>query len=568
MKTRQFTEAQIAFALQQADSGTPVGDIVRKMGISEATFYLWKKKYAGPNRMLKRAGSRLGRSALFVHGLGVSFALVAATVLYLARIDYASENSFVLMAVGGGAFLVCSVWSVVLAVRAVRARELLLLPALVGLIFWAEFSGILVGLWFAGYTEWRMFSVLTVFKMMADMAFGLALPVLLPVTLVAAVLACAFSRGIVRRIEARRLGQGMVTWTEPFRTRVKSSAFAACLTLSMLLLLPVPLVLYCASVSSYHGPDASVLNPSTGFYHPWEDGQRRDWFAGLVYATPEFLLTFSERLAHAVPFGMTDRARGAIVRFQVLSADRLAAIASDGTDPLQSVAFIALQKRNPELAAEFVRRAWLQGAAMNNGAGLAYLHMMDPDVARLLLDDLASLCESGWASQSQSTAFMLYVTVAPEDQVRNIVERWARSRMLADRRKFYKQFCIWLRNRELFLEYVLPGLNERDPLTESVVLNTLISRLGSDPGAGLVAGHEVLNRCLKLLENSHPAVRMLAARLILQTKLVEVTSADMKALDALPCIGPNAPVPPGWQPPPVYGAIRAAAEQWLKEHGE
>lgn len=44
---KRFTEAQITFALRQADSGTSIGEIIRKMGIAEATFYRWKKKYAG-----------------------------------------------------------------------------------------------------------------------------------------------------------------------------------------------------------------------------------------------------------------------------------------------------------------------------------------------------------------------------------------------------------------------------------------------------------------------------------------------------------------------------------------
>ena len=44
---KRFTEAQIAFALRQADSGTPIVEITRKLGIAEATFYRWKKKYAG-----------------------------------------------------------------------------------------------------------------------------------------------------------------------------------------------------------------------------------------------------------------------------------------------------------------------------------------------------------------------------------------------------------------------------------------------------------------------------------------------------------------------------------------
>lgn len=47
MKKKRYTEAQIAFALRQAESGTAVSEIVRKMGISEATFYRWKQKFDG-----------------------------------------------------------------------------------------------------------------------------------------------------------------------------------------------------------------------------------------------------------------------------------------------------------------------------------------------------------------------------------------------------------------------------------------------------------------------------------------------------------------------------------------
>ncbi len=47
MKKTRYTEEQIAFALKQAETGTRVGKVCRKMGISEATFYNWKKKFAG-----------------------------------------------------------------------------------------------------------------------------------------------------------------------------------------------------------------------------------------------------------------------------------------------------------------------------------------------------------------------------------------------------------------------------------------------------------------------------------------------------------------------------------------
>lgn len=47
MKRSKFTDEQIAFALKQAETGTPVAEVCRKMGISDATFYIWKKKYGG-----------------------------------------------------------------------------------------------------------------------------------------------------------------------------------------------------------------------------------------------------------------------------------------------------------------------------------------------------------------------------------------------------------------------------------------------------------------------------------------------------------------------------------------
>lgn len=47
MKKSRYTEQQIAFALKQAETGTPVKEVIRKMGISEQTFYRWKKQYGG-----------------------------------------------------------------------------------------------------------------------------------------------------------------------------------------------------------------------------------------------------------------------------------------------------------------------------------------------------------------------------------------------------------------------------------------------------------------------------------------------------------------------------------------
>jgi transposase-like protein len=47
MKKSRYTDEQIAFAMKQAETGTPVAEVIRRMGISEQTFYRWKKVYGG-----------------------------------------------------------------------------------------------------------------------------------------------------------------------------------------------------------------------------------------------------------------------------------------------------------------------------------------------------------------------------------------------------------------------------------------------------------------------------------------------------------------------------------------
>ncbi len=68
MKASRFSEAQIAFVLRHAEDGTSVGEVCRKAGISEATFYNWRKKFAGlmPSEMkrlkqLEEENSKLKR---------------------------------------------------------------------------------------------------------------------------------------------------------------------------------------------------------------------------------------------------------------------------------------------------------------------------------------------------------------------------------------------------------------------------------------------------------------------------------------------------------------------------
>jgi putative transposase len=68
MKASKFTDAQKAFILKQGEDGTPVAEVCRKAGISQATYFNWKKKYGGllPSEMkrlreLEEENSRLKR---------------------------------------------------------------------------------------------------------------------------------------------------------------------------------------------------------------------------------------------------------------------------------------------------------------------------------------------------------------------------------------------------------------------------------------------------------------------------------------------------------------------------
>ena len=82
MRKARFTEEQITYALKQVESGKPVGEVCRQLGVSEQSFYRWKRKYQGigiaelrrlrqledENRKLKKIVAVLERLAR-THGL-------------------------------------------------------------------------------------------------------------------------------------------------------------------------------------------------------------------------------------------------------------------------------------------------------------------------------------------------------------------------------------------------------------------------------------------------------------------------------------------------------------------
>ena len=68
MKRSRFSEEQFVYAIREAESGNPIGDLCRQPGVSDATFYSWKQKYAHLSvselrrlRQLEEENSRLKR---------------------------------------------------------------------------------------------------------------------------------------------------------------------------------------------------------------------------------------------------------------------------------------------------------------------------------------------------------------------------------------------------------------------------------------------------------------------------------------------------------------------------
>ncbi len=80
MKRSKFTDAQKAFILKQAEEGPPVLEVCRKAGIAEATFYNWRKKYAGlmPSEMrrLKQLEDENGKLKRLVADLSLDKAML------------------------------------------------------------------------------------------------------------------------------------------------------------------------------------------------------------------------------------------------------------------------------------------------------------------------------------------------------------------------------------------------------------------------------------------------------------------------------------------------------------
>ena len=105
MKRSKFSEEQVAYALRQVEAGTPVGDVCRQLGVSEATFYAWKKKYAhlgvSELRRLRQLEDENNRLKRLVADLTLDKHMLAEVVLtptlgrQATRLGTSPESTFV-----------------------------------------------------------------------------------------------------------------------------------------------------------------------------------------------------------------------------------------------------------------------------------------------------------------------------------------------------------------------------------------------------------------------------------------------------------------------------------------
>jgi putative transposase len=90
MKKSKFTEQQIVFALKQAETGVPVAEVCRKMGISEATFYNWKKKFSGLGTAELRRLRQLEDENSRLKQVGADLTLDNSALAFLIETRYSS----------------------------------------------------------------------------------------------------------------------------------------------------------------------------------------------------------------------------------------------------------------------------------------------------------------------------------------------------------------------------------------------------------------------------------------------------------------------------------------------
>ena len=97
MKKKRFSEEQIIAVLKEGEAGMPVGDICRKHGIGQSTYFAWRSKYAGMNvsdlKKIKRLEEENGRLKRMFADLSMDHELLKEVLEKKLGVDVRDELS-------------------------------------------------------------------------------------------------------------------------------------------------------------------------------------------------------------------------------------------------------------------------------------------------------------------------------------------------------------------------------------------------------------------------------------------------------------------------------------------
>lgn len=190
-------------------------------------------------------GTQLGRSALLAHGL---MWLAVGVCAVLAFVLKPTDETLTCAGVAVAAVLVFCVWSIVLAVRAIRMREKLFRPAAVLVA-----NSLAIGLYFA------LIAFLRNETSLVQWATRNGLPVIVPVLLFFSVLAAPVAIWRVRRAERHAVASGETAWSPGSKWRRGLLWFVPLVVLLSALTIPAPLFVYSLRMSGRYSTSDSTL---------------------------------------------------------------------------------------------------------------------------------------------------------------------------------------------------------------------------------------------------------------------------------------------------------------------
>lgn len=530
--------------------------------------------------------SRLGRSAALIHGVCLLSAAITCIALWHSA-GMATEREtqrMAILGVGGPAAVIFALWSLALAVRALRKGEVSRWPWVVIAVFLLEFA-------FACLLSWNGFLTsstpipwlvlyfvgqIAMFPRLYNGVNAIGLPVFGPVAVLALFIAAPVARWRVRRAERRAVAAGQPPWDRRWRWKHGLWWTFGVGALVTLLVLPWPLFLYCAwrsrpddwretavrNTPAFVGEGvASVVSLFSGPW--WTDAYARVLKTGRVSpARLRVELNHPNKVVRDLAF------RG------LCSADRAAAMnlsikvgygqVAPGPDPYYAGELVGTYGV-PGNVRHFLdvfqsppppgfRRGLIRGITDERR------HDLYPDVRRYVEADPAEL----------EDALLALADIDSQDEIEKF---WTKLIQSGDPRKWKEAISAipYIEDDDTSLKVALVCLEHADPAVRREIFDWMDSSKMNPQLPRNELTKRVVRRLTELLDDSDLEQRREAAM-----ALQHFTTQDLPAISTAfysAYHAPGAPPPPQPPPPPPEApaeraeieAVRAGAKKWLEE---